>query len=99
MPVLHIDLQEGFDQDAVVVSVNDQPVFDKNAVSTRMQIGLADRAQAEVPQGVVTISVSLPKKRLSTSIPARIDGETYLGISVKENSITHQISTSPFRYM
>lgn len=40
MPVLHIDLQEGFDQDAVVVAVNDQPVLDKNAVSTRMQIGL-----------------------------------------------------------
>jgi hypothetical protein len=98
MPVLHIDIQEGFDQDAVIILVNDQSVFHKESVSTRMQIGLADRVQTEVPLGAVTVKVSLPRKRLSTSIPVNIDGETYMGISVEENSITCQINTSPFRY-
>jgi hypothetical protein len=99
MPVLHIDLQEGFDQDAVTILVNDQPVFHKDLVSTRMQIGLADRAQTEISPGAATVNISLPEKRLSASIPVRIDGETYLGVSVEENSITHRISTSPFQYM
>ena len=99
MPVLHIDLQEGFDRDAVQVRVNGQQVFDKDTISTRMQIGLADRIQTDVPAGTTNVEVVVPTKHTSTVIPIQIDSEIYLGVSIEERSIVHRINNSPFHYM
>jgi hypothetical protein len=49
MPVLHIAIREGFDQDAVIILVNDQSVFQKEPVSTRIQIGLAIAFKPQFP--------------------------------------------------
>ncbi len=60
MPVLHINLQEGFANDTVVVRVNGQEVFNRTSVKTRLQIGLANAFEVDVPEGSADIQIALP---------------------------------------
>ncbi len=48
MPTLQIDLQEGFDRETVAIQVDGREVFQKPDVTTKAQIGLADRVEQDV---------------------------------------------------
>lgn len=100
MPILNVNLQEGFVNDTVVVRVNGQEVFNKTSVKTKLQIGLANVFQVDVPEGLLDIEIALPLKNVSESLALEVSSPVHLGLSVNhEGRITHRISQEPFGYL
>ena len=60
--VLSVALEEGFEDDAVVVEVNGRKVFEQDGVSTRTQIGLAVSFEVPIDQPDAVIEVRLPAR-------------------------------------
>ena len=98
MNTLRIALQDGFEGDAVVVSVNGKEVFDQDSVKTKRQIGNARSFDVEVAEESADVEVSLPSRKLSESIAVKMDGKVYLGVSITRNRIEYNISSEPFHY-
>ena len=62
MPRLAIALTDGFDGDAVVVTVNGVEAFRGDRVTTLTQIGLADSFEVDVPDGPSVVEVDVESR-------------------------------------
>ena len=101
MSTLHIDFQEGFVDDSVVVRVNDEEYF-KQDIRTRLQTGYAGSLEIDVQRRRVDVEVNLPSKGISKSIPVVFDKSdiVYLGLSVTaQGEISERVSHEPFGYV
>ena len=98
MSSIRIALQDGFEDDSVVVKVNGKEVFKQESIKTKRQIGKAASFEVEVEEGSVNVEVSLPLKNLSDIIAVKVSDKVFLGVSVVENKIEHKVSSEPFRY-
>lgn len=98
MTTLRIALQDGFEGDPVVVSVNGKQVFDQENVKTKRQIGNARSFDVKVDEETANVEISLPSRKLSERITVKMDGKVYLGISITRNRIEHKVSAEPFHY-
>jgi hypothetical protein len=101
MPTLHIDFQEGFLDDAVVVRVNNKE-YHKQDIRTRLQTGYAGSLEVDVRESMVHVEVVLTSRGLSKSIPVVLDKSdtVYLGLSVTaEGEISARVSYEPFGYL
>jgi hypothetical protein len=97
MPLLHVDLQEGFIGEAVVASVNGRELFRKEGVRTRTQIGLADSFELVLPPGPTEITLTARGK--THAISASLSTDTYIGVSLTpEGSLVHKQSAHAFGY-
>src|SRR5688572_2900185 len=99
MALLHIDLQEGFEDENVVIKVAGKEAFRKTNVRTKLQIGLADSFETTIESGPVTVEIELPSKNLSKSIEVQGSNAVYLGVSVIEGKIEHRIAHEQFGYL
>jgi len=100
MALLHIALQEGFFNDSVIIRANQQEIFRHQSVKTRTQIGLAEWMEINLPEGSVTLEVSVLSKGVTQSIPLQLSGNVYLGISLTpEGKLDYQISDQAFGYL
>jgi hypothetical protein len=99
MHTLRVDLQEGFDGDTVAVRLNGRELFHKSGVRTRLQIGLAQLVETEIPEGDAIVEVTLEERRLEVKIPLKVAAATYVGISVTGDGLIHQVSAEPFGYL
>ncbi len=99
MPMLTIDLQDGFASDEVVIQVNGQEIYRRNQVSTNYAISRAASVQQEVPAGRAVVKITLPLKGLAQEIPLAISGPTYLALSIMDGRVSHSLSDEPFRYL
>ena len=100
MPLLHISLQDGFSNEAVVLSANGKEVFNKESVSTRQQIGVAAAVEFEVAEGSVDILVRLPLRNVSERLELNVRSTLWLGISLaNDGRLTHRASAKPFNYI
>ena len=100
MGVLNVALEEGFEQDAVLVVVNGQQVFDSTDVSTRMQIGLADSFEVPIEEDEAIVEVTVPSQdgltgRYQIDVPDRV----HVGVSLQEGDIVFRTSKEPFGYL
>ena len=59
--LLHVALQEGFEDDTVVLRIADEEVYRRDSLATRMQIGLADSFELTVEEDEAELEVSLPR--------------------------------------
>ena len=99
MPLLHIALQEGFEQEPVEIRINGKQVFDKPQVNTRRQIGFADSVEADVAGGAIAVALSLPQRALSVSRVLQVAAPTYVGVSVTAQGLEFKLSQEPFGYL
>jgi hypothetical protein len=95
--IVHVALREGFDDDVVVVDVGDEQ-FRFEALSTRLQIGLAEEIDVEVRAGVVEVRISLPEAGIESTSSHQVEGESWLGIDRVSDAFDLTWSTEPFRY-
>lgn len=95
---LHIELQEGFVDDRVVVSVNGTNVYDSDAVATRFQIGLADQVEVAVPIGRVETRIAVPSRDAEVEVTFEAQAETWLGVSYLDERLSVELATEMFRY-
>lgn len=100
MQTLKIELQEGFQDDAIVIRVNGSEVMQQDHVKTRTQIGFAAATTATVPAGKATLDVALPAAGISGTFEADIQAPTWIGISLDGARVLHfKISQAPFGYV
>ena len=98
MPTLHIDLQEGFEQDTVVIHVNGNEIFREDGVSSMLLLGLAQTLETPVSPGDVVVDIQVPSRSLEAQIKLSIVADAFIGISITESGIEHFISDTPFMY-
>jgi hypothetical protein len=101
MSTVHVAFQEGFTDDTVVVRVGDAEVFRRDAVKTRMQVGLAARHDVEVPAEVAELCIEVPSRDATVTVPLPRDrsGATYVAVSIAaDGSLEYRVSGEPFRY-
>lgn len=84
--ILHIDIREGWSGEQLVVRVNGETGF-AGAVTTRPQIGLATQAEARVPTGRTVVEASVEAASLGATWEGDIDGEYWIGISRRGDTI------------
>ena len=100
MAVLRIDLQEGFDNDTVVLRADGAEVWRKDKVKTRLPVGVAESFEVRTARDRATIEVQVPARRLTASVEIDVIQYPYLGVSIERGSklILHP-SRELFRYM
>ena len=101
MFTLGIDLQDGFVDAQVSIRINDEEVFEKQSVQTRLLTGLADGLETQVGGGQVVIEVVVQidaDGELHETILLTVSRDTYLGISVTRDGIETIVRYEPFGY-
>lgn len=97
---LHIALQDGFKNDAVTITVNDNEIFRKRGVTTNLAISLADQVDAPVEGNTARIRVEIETKQKSGTAVVQVNATPYVAVSLGEDgSVTFQPSKEMFRYM
>jgi hypothetical protein len=95
---LAIDLQGGFDDDVVVVTVNGRELLRRQSVITKRVLGLAARTSFDLDDGRLEIEVSVPGRGLSTRLEAELSGELHLGVSLAADGVRIIVRHTPFGY-
>jgi hypothetical protein len=97
---LSIELQEGFQNDNIIILINGKGVYARENITTRTQIGLADKFEINVDEDRAAVEIKLPARNLTETVEIILNKKKYLGFSVvgKEN-IKHIVQEEEFRYM
>lgn len=91
-----IVFESGFKNDTVIIKVNDQQVFNRKGITTKMQLGYAGSAKINVMEGDIRFEIFLPEKSLSKTIFLEsISDPIALILSIEKNSISNKISFEP----
>lgn len=96
-PVL-IDLQEGFRHDTVTVRIGEEQVYHKENVSTDLFEGRAESIEANVPEGPVTVEISVISRHVSEKIVLNVPPVSYLGVALSETQLRFRVSDESFLY-
>jgi len=87
MAKLGIHLQNGFDDDEVVVKINGEERMHRHGVRTRRVLGLAEHTQLEVGEGPITVEVSVPNRGMEQVVEVQPGEEMNLGVSITADGI------------
>lgn len=99
MQTLHIELQEGFDDDRVIARLNGVQVLSLEHVTTRMQTGFAAAGSIEAADGNAVLEISLPASGQLASTEINLNQAIWAGINVgPDKAIQFKISQAPFGY-
>ena len=96
--VLHVDLQEGFAGDRVVVRVGGRTVFD-DAATTSLMRGKAASFAVPVAQPVVMVVVALPDRGTRGETEVDVRATPYLGVGLRGSEIIFRPTETPIPYM
>jgi len=104
MVLLHIDLKDGFQDDTVIIKVNNSEEFRKEHITTDLRIALATKFTTNVTSGEVELQAIIPSKDLADSYKFIASSETYIGISIMDPGLPNEkiqfsISDEPFAYL
>ena len=95
---LTIALQDGFENDSVVVTVAGDVVIEETGFRTDQRIGLAYAIDVPLPDRAVVIDVQVPTRSLHASHELPTTTATSVGISLLDNEIVFRSSPTPFGY-
>ena len=84
MITLSIHLQDGFQDDTVILEINNKEVFKEEHITTDLRIALAKGFTTHVSSGEVTLKVNVTTKNLVDNYKFKINSETYIGVSIME---------------
>jgi hypothetical protein len=94
---LRIDLQGGFDRDAVEVWVDEERRWREDAVTTKFTLDLAASVPLEVPEGPVDVHIVLPERGIDQSIEALVAGEAYITARLEDDRlVVEQLAEAPY---
>jgi len=94
---LRIDLQGGFDRDAVEIWVDEELRWRGDEVTTKFTLDLAASVPLEVPDGPVDARIVLPERGIEQSIEALAAGETYIVVRLEDDRlVVEQLAEAPY---
>ncbi|HEX6327264.1 MAG TPA: hypothetical protein VFZ72_11905 [Jiangellaceae bacterium] len=98
MGALAIALEAGFDDDHVIVHVDDRVVLDEDGVTTRYQIGLARMLEVPVTAGSVRVAVRLPERELAGETTVDAAETQSLRVSIENAALVFDAGGTPLFY-
>ena len=87
MSQLHLVLEDGFQDDTVVVRVEGRELIRWDGVTTRTQLSHAGDAEVEVPGGRVALEVEVPTKGVSDRVEVDAAQTPVVGLSLRDGRI------------
>jgi hypothetical protein len=97
MGTLRVDLQGGFDRDAVEIWVDEERRWREDAVTTKFTLDLAASVPLEVPDGPADVRIVLPEKGIEQTIEALVAGEIYVVARIENDRLViEQLAEAPY---
>jgi len=96
---MKIDLQDGFENDEVVVKLDGREVFHKSGVSTDPRISRADGFDTSSTKAEGTVELDLPKKGKHATQSVKPGETPHIGISIRDGQPLFRTQSQPFLYM
>lgn len=93
MAKLSLSLEEGFEDDHVVVTVGGRSVLDARGVSTRYQISLACLEEIELADGEDELFIALPERGLEARVQLGPTPPNHVRASVSRDGRSIETST------
>jgi hypothetical protein len=94
---LRVDLQGGFDRDAVEIWVDEERRWREDAVTTKFTLDLAASVPLDVPDGPADIRVALPARGIEYVLEALVAGETYVVVRLEDDRlVVEQLAEAPY---
>jgi hypothetical protein len=94
---VRVDLQGGFDRDAVEIWIDEERRWREDAVTTKFTLDLAASVPLEVPDGPADVRVVLPERGIEQSVEALVAGETYIVVRVEDDRLVlDQLAEAPY---
>jgi hypothetical protein len=97
MEQISIALQEGFQDDEVIVRVDGREVFHGD-VRTRKQIGLAKRLVTDAAGGRAMVTIELPARGLKAELSVDVARTPHVGCSLEDGELQLTSQADRFRY-
>jgi len=92
MPVLHIDLREGFKEDDVILYLGDREAVRRSGVTTDLTISHAASLEVQAPAGPSTLRIEVPKQQVSSSTVVDPAETPFVAIFLRDRQISfHQL--------
>lgn len=88
MPVLHIDLRDGFKQDDVVLYLGDREAIRRSGVTTDLTISHAASLEIQAPSGPSTLRIEVPKQQASYSTDVDPAETPFVAIFLRDRQIS-----------
>ncbi len=95
MHPLYISLLDGFEDELVIIKVNGDTVFNKEAIFSKLSKGYAEEIEVQVDEGDVEVEFSLPLRDLSEKVVIKVLSPIYLGFSLHHDEIQYKASLKP----
>jgi hypothetical protein len=99
MAVLAIHLQEGFQDDAVIIRTDGRERARREHVTTRLLVGHAETVELESSApGPVRLEVALPNRQIAGSTTLSASGDVFVGVNVEGGTVVFAVQDRPFTY-
>lgn len=99
MTGLSIHLQEGFEDDVVIIRTDGRERARKEHVTTRMLLGYAEIVELESSAtGSVRLEVTLPNRQIAGSTTLSLAGGVFVGVNVENGVLVFAVRDRPFTY-
>ena len=100
MAVLSIHLQEGFEDDLVIVRLNGAEAARRSHLTTQRLLGYAGIIDLPKPAGGdIQLDLSLPDRRLSASATVPGAGDSFVAANVTDGRLQLAVRDRPFAYV
>jgi hypothetical protein len=87
VPTVTVDLQEGFEEDSVEVWLGGECRWRGDSVTTNLVISLAASVPLDVEPGEHELRVTVPSRRLDTTLRVDVVGDVSLAANVEEGRL------------
>ena len=100
MAILSIHLQEGFDDDLVIVRINGTETARRAQLKTQRLLGYAEIVELQKPKGGdIRLELSLPDRNLAASATIPGAGDTFVAANVADGRLQLAVRDQPFAYV
>jgi hypothetical protein len=96
---LTIELQDGFEDDEVVCTVDGREAARLTGVRTNLAISRADSVTVEVPDGPASVGVTIPARGLATEATVDAAGHVYVLVNAGPGGLVATATADMPRYM
>jgi len=94
---VRVDLQGGFDRDAVEIWIDEERRWREDAVTTKFTLDLAASVPLEVPDGPLDVRVVLPERGIEQAVEALAAGESYVVARLEDDRLVlEQLAEAPY---
>ncbi|MFY9558759.1 MAG: hypothetical protein WAQ52_00860 [Terriglobales bacterium] len=86
MPILHIDLRDGFNNDDVILYLNDREAARQSGVTTDLTISHAATIDVPAPEGPCTLRIDVPRQHISSRVQVNAADSPYVAIFLRDGA-------------